>query len=542
MVRLDLKTGKGELLDGAAKGAAPDPATNAGRRALLRQLTPSGDRFLRDRQFARHAPDYLENSDGREIEGLLTVPPESVARPPYKLLLHPHGGPHSRSTSGYNLTVQIIAAQGYAVFQPNFRGSEGYGQKFIDADRFDFGGGDMRDILTGIDHLIREKIVDRDRQFVYGTSYGGFMTCWLVGHTNQFRAAVAQNAVTELNVLWGLGDLQSWTEWEFGGRPWEVPAAMRQAQPANLRGQRPHAYLDLALARGPPLSHADGANVLPGPACPEGADPDGDLPRRGPRHSTASAPGRRTPADPRLVPPVRSANSLIRPGSGVVRSISITWRPPTSGQAAPPNGSTCHRLIVAMMWPENASPRHGASLPHPAMVWKRPRHAEKYLVPGGDSQPPGNWSPLAGHSELPFLLLLAITHRFRRSRRCFLGPPAPRCPSVLVVFYWFRAREGTGRAASRSRTAGRFVVRRPRSGMQPEDRILAGNFCKGSRGGSAVQVVRGPPNSFSTCCPFYRRLAFPTPPAPSRTVGWSADHLDRACWDSAARKGIDAGA
>ena len=68
------------------------------------------------------------------------------------------------------------------------------------ADRFDFGGGDMRDILTGIDHLVKEKLVDPERQFVYGVSYGGFMTCWLVGHTNQFRAAVAQNAVTDLNV------------------------------------------------------------------------------------------------------------------------------------------------------------------------------------------------------------------------------------------------------------------------------------------------------------------------------------------------------
>ena len=81
----------------------------------------------------------------------------------------------------------------------------------------------MRDILSGIDDLIRQGLVDRDRQFVYGVSYGGFMTCWLVGHTNRFRAAVAQNAVTDLNVMWGLSDLQSWTEWEFGGRPWEVP-------------------------------------------------------------------------------------------------------------------------------------------------------------------------------------------------------------------------------------------------------------------------------------------------------------------------------
>src|SRR5439155_20099386 len=115
--------------------------------------------------------------------------------------------------------------------QPNFRGSSGYGQKFIDANRGDFGGGDMRDILTGIDQLVKEKVIDRDRQFVYGISYGGYMTTWLVGQTHQFRAAVAQNAVTDPNVMWGLSDLQSWTEWEFGGKPWEVPAAMRKHSP-----------------------------------------------------------------------------------------------------------------------------------------------------------------------------------------------------------------------------------------------------------------------------------------------------------------------
>ena len=80
-------------------------------------------------------------------------------------------------------------------------------------------------------------MVDPQRQFVYGISYGGYMTCWLVGHTKQFRAAVAQNAVTDLNVMWGRSDLQSWTEWEFGGRPWEVPAAMRRHSPITYVGQ-----------------------------------------------------------------------------------------------------------------------------------------------------------------------------------------------------------------------------------------------------------------------------------------------------------------
>jgi dipeptidyl aminopeptidase/acylaminoacyl peptidase len=170
------------------------------------------------------------NDEKTTIDGILTTPPESVAKPPYKLLLHPHGGPHSRSALGFDFTVQVFAAHGYAVFQPNFRGSHGYGQKFIDADRGDFGGGDMRDILTGIDHLVKQGLVDPKRQFVYGSSYGGFMTTWLVGQTKQFRAAVAQNAVTDLNMMWGLSDLQSWVEWEFG-LPWQVPDKLRKHSP-----------------------------------------------------------------------------------------------------------------------------------------------------------------------------------------------------------------------------------------------------------------------------------------------------------------------
>lgn len=169
--------------------------------------------------------------DGLEIEGVVTLPPPSVAKPPFKLLLMPHGGPHHRASGGGGFDTQIFATRGYAVFQPNFRGSTGYGRKFLDADRDDFGGGDMRDILTGIDHLVSMGIADRDRQFVYGVSYGGFMSAWLVGHTAQFRAAVAQNSVTDLNVMWHLSDLQSWTEWDMGGFPWEVAERMREHSP-----------------------------------------------------------------------------------------------------------------------------------------------------------------------------------------------------------------------------------------------------------------------------------------------------------------------
>lgn len=227
-VRVNLRTGRGEELKLPEHGSND---TLAGRIRLRRQLTPDGNLILRERLLGKTRLVTWDNGEGMRIEGLLTTPPMEIAKPPYPLVLYPHGGPHSRSTRGFNFTVQTFAAHGYAVFQPNFRGSSGYGQKFIDADRGDFGGGDMRDILTGIDHLVKENLIDRRRQFVYGISYGGFMTCWLVGHTRQFRAAAAQNAVTDLNVMWGRSDIPSWTEWEFGGKPWEVPAAMRRHSP-----------------------------------------------------------------------------------------------------------------------------------------------------------------------------------------------------------------------------------------------------------------------------------------------------------------------
>jgi dipeptidyl aminopeptidase/acylaminoacyl peptidase len=209
---------------------AAEVMTALGRLRRRRQLTPPANPALRDRTLAEARVVRWE-VEGRTIEGLLTVPPGSVARPPYPLIVYPHGGPHSRSAEGFDFAVQLFAAHGYAVLQPNFRGSTGYGQDFIDADRGDFGGGDMRDILAGVDELIGRGQVDHDRQFVYGVSYGGYLTCWLVGHTDRFRAAVAQNAVTDLGAMWGLSDLPSWTEWEFGGRPWEVPQAMRQHSP-----------------------------------------------------------------------------------------------------------------------------------------------------------------------------------------------------------------------------------------------------------------------------------------------------------------------
>lgn len=232
MRRVDLTTSKDEPFT-PAPPAQPEtpPRTRAAWAQRLSDLTPPGDVFLANRELGQVRSVTWESGDGLKIEGVLTLPSAPALKPPCPVIVFSHGGPHGRVTLDFNFTVQLFAAHGYAVLQPNFRGSTGYGLTFLDADRGDFGGGDMRDILAGIEHLAKQGLVDRDQQFAYGTSYGGYMTTWLVGHTRQFRAAVAGNPVTDLSMMWYLSDLPSWVEWEFGGRPWQVAERLRKHSP-----------------------------------------------------------------------------------------------------------------------------------------------------------------------------------------------------------------------------------------------------------------------------------------------------------------------
>lgn len=200
------------------------------RRELENRFRPRG-KSAPARLSAKSQRVEWDNGEGMKIDGALITPHPDIAKPPYKLIVSPHGGPHWRASLGAGFNDQVFASRGYAVFKPNFRGSLGYGLRFLDANRGDLGGGDMRDILSGVDHLVKTGVADEDQLFIYGVSYGGYMTSWLVGQTDRFKAAVAENAVTDLTMMWTLSDLQSWTEWSFDGRPWEVPNAMRQHSP-----------------------------------------------------------------------------------------------------------------------------------------------------------------------------------------------------------------------------------------------------------------------------------------------------------------------
>ncbi|MDQ6693250.1 MAG: prolyl oligopeptidase family serine peptidase, partial [Chloroflexota bacterium] len=121
---------------------------------------------------------------------------------------------------------------GYIVMYANPRGSVGYGQKFADAIISDWGGVDYDDLLACVDHAISLGFVDQERLGVAGGSYGGYMTTWIIGHTQRFKAAVASRMVSNLYSAWGSGDFtwQLWN-WEMGGTPQERTALYLERSP-----------------------------------------------------------------------------------------------------------------------------------------------------------------------------------------------------------------------------------------------------------------------------------------------------------------------
>jgi dipeptidyl aminopeptidase/acylaminoacyl peptidase len=165
--------------------------------------------------------------DGLDIEGLLTYPLNYTSGKRVPLLLVIHGGPSGvfRQTFVGNYSpfpVAVFASNGYAVLRANPRGSSGYGQKFRYANYRDWGGGDYNDLMSGVDTVIARGIADPDRLGVMGWSYGGFMTSWVITHTNRFKAATVGAGVTDLLSFTGTSDIPAFLPDYFGGPFWET--------------------------------------------------------------------------------------------------------------------------------------------------------------------------------------------------------------------------------------------------------------------------------------------------------------------------------
>ncbi len=164
--------------------------------------------------------------DGMEVEGLLVKPVGFEAGKRYPLLVIVHGGPSGVFDMSFTprrgvYPVQTFAEQGYLVWLPNPRGSGGFGYKYRHANYRDWGYGDYRDIMGGVDLLIARGLADPERLGVMGWSYGGYMTSWIVTQTDRFKAASVGAGVTNTFSMFGTTDIPEFMEAYFGGRPWE---------------------------------------------------------------------------------------------------------------------------------------------------------------------------------------------------------------------------------------------------------------------------------------------------------------------------------
>lgn len=172
--------------------------------------------------------------DGLEVEAFALYPPGWKKGRLAPMALNIHGGPHSMHPSPRSWTeFQTLAGKGYVVLLPNPRGSIGYGEDYAGAVVRDWGGRDYEDIMRGVDVLLRRNIVDPQRLYVEGYSYGGFMTTWAIGHTDRFRAAIVGAPVSNQVSMFGTGDIPLFDIHEIGGAPFEDPDEYRFRSPVT---------------------------------------------------------------------------------------------------------------------------------------------------------------------------------------------------------------------------------------------------------------------------------------------------------------------
>jgi dipeptidyl aminopeptidase/acylaminoacyl peptidase len=158
--------------------------------------------------------------DGKSVEAALYKPATAGPNGKFPLIAFIHGGPTGAFSDSYSAWVQLLVQQGYAVFTPNIRGSTGYGWDFLAANRKDWGGGDFKDIMAGIDYLIRNDGIDSGRLGIAGWSYGGYMAEWAITQTNRFKAAVSGAGMANLASEFGTENGPAYDHW-FWGPPYE---------------------------------------------------------------------------------------------------------------------------------------------------------------------------------------------------------------------------------------------------------------------------------------------------------------------------------
>ncbi len=194
-----------------------------------KQLTFLNKNLLNEIQLPEVKNIHFKSVDGIDVEGWVMLPQGEA---PFPTVLHIHGGPHAAYGHCFSFDFLTLAGAGYAVLFINYRGSTGYGNAFATATHADWGNLDYQDLMAGVDHAIEQGFTDPARMGCCGVSGGGNLSCWIVGHTDRFKAAVPENPVTNFVSFYGTGDIGPvFAAREMGGKPFEVPETYARCSP-----------------------------------------------------------------------------------------------------------------------------------------------------------------------------------------------------------------------------------------------------------------------------------------------------------------------
>jgi dipeptidyl aminopeptidase/acylaminoacyl peptidase len=240
--RVTIATGKIESLtdapqDVSAFSATPDASviatvtstqTNIGDvaifdRAGLRTITHVNQNLFKDITQSEPEEFWYKSFDGKQIQGWILKPPDFDPAKKYPLILEIHGGPHAAYGNVYTHEFQWMAAKGYVVLFTNPRGSTSYGQDFGNIIQYHYPGDDYKDLMAGVDDVLKRGYVDRDRLGVTGGSGGGLLTNWTITQTQRFKAAVAQRDIADWYGFWFTADFTLFQPTWFRKAPWEDP-------------------------------------------------------------------------------------------------------------------------------------------------------------------------------------------------------------------------------------------------------------------------------------------------------------------------------
>lgn len=175
-------------------------------------------------------------AEGAEIQAFLIKPPGFDPDRSYPAIVLVHGGPQSAFVDSWytNWNAQTFAAAGYVIFIPNFHGSDGFGQEFVNSISLDWGGRCYEDIMLGVEYLAALPYVDGNRIGAAGASFGGYMINWIEGHTNRFKCLVSMAGAFNTLSKYGVTEELWFPEWDFGGTPWTNREMYEKWSPHNF--------------------------------------------------------------------------------------------------------------------------------------------------------------------------------------------------------------------------------------------------------------------------------------------------------------------